>query len=53
MAATIQIDKLLQTVVNRKASDLHICVGQPPVVRVDGHLPSSKRRCRSRKTPCR
>ena len=38
MAATIQMDKLLQTVVNRKASDLHICVGQPPVVRVDGHL---------------
>ena len=27
---TILIDKLLQTVVNRKASDLHITVGQPP-----------------------
>ncbi len=36
--ATILIDKLLQTVVNRKASDLHITVGQPPVLRVDGHL---------------
>jgi twitching motility protein PilT len=36
--ATIIIDKLLQTVVNRKASDLHITVGQPPVIRVDGHL---------------
>jgi twitching motility protein PilT len=36
--ATILIDKLLQTVVNRKASDLHITVGQPPVIRVDGHL---------------
>jgi twitching motility protein PilT len=36
--ATILIDKLLQTVVNRKASDLHIAVGQPPVIRVDGHL---------------
>ena len=36
--ATILIDKLLQTVVNRKASDLHISVGQPPVLRLDGHL---------------
>jgi len=36
--ATILIDKLLQTVVNRKASDLHISVGQPPVIRVDGRL---------------
>ena len=38
MATTILIDKLLQTVVNRKASDLHITVGQPPVLRVDGRL---------------
>jgi twitching motility protein PilT len=36
--ATILIDKLLQTVVNRKVSDLHITVGQPPVVRLDGRL---------------
>lgn len=36
--ATILIDKLLHTVVNRKASDLHIAVGQPPVLRLDGHL---------------
>ncbi|MBN1395414.1 MAG: type IV pilus twitching motility protein PilT [Pirellulales bacterium] len=36
--ASILIDKLLQTVVNRNASDLHIAVGQPPVIRVDGHL---------------
>ncbi|MBL9123813.1 MAG: type IV pilus twitching motility protein PilT [Planctomycetaceae bacterium] len=35
---TILIDKLLQTVVNQKISDLHIAVGQPPVVRLDGHL---------------
>ncbi len=35
---TILIDKLLQTVVNQKVSDLHISVGQPPVVRLDGHL---------------
>jgi twitching motility protein PilT len=38
MATTILIDKLLQTVVNRKASDLHLTVGQPPVLRIDGHL---------------
>ena len=38
MATTVLIDKLLHTVVNRKASDLHITVGQPPVLRVDGHL---------------
>ncbi len=36
--ASILIDKLLQTVVNRGASDLHITVGEPPVLRVHGHL---------------
>ncbi|MCS7238908.1 MAG: type IV pilus twitching motility protein PilT [Thermoguttaceae bacterium] len=36
--ATIQIDKLLQTVVNRGASDLHISVGNPPVIRLHGRL---------------
>ncbi len=36
--ATIQIDKLLQTVVNQKASDLHITVGQPPVLRLGGRM---------------
>src|SRR5687768_18601505 len=35
---TVLIDKLLQTVVQRGASDLHISVGQPPVVRLDGHM---------------
>jgi twitching motility protein PilT len=35
---TILIDKLLQTTINRKASDLHITVGQPPVLRMDGRL---------------
>ncbi len=35
---TILIDKLLHTVVKRKASDLHIAVGQPPVLRLDGHM---------------
>jgi twitching motility protein PilT len=34
----ILIDKLLQTVINRNASDLHIAVGQPPVLRIDGRL---------------
>lgn len=36
--AQILIDKLLQTVVNQKASDLHISCGQPPVIRLDGHM---------------
>lgn len=36
--ASILIDKLLHTVVARGASDLHITVGQPPVIRVDGRL---------------
>jgi twitching motility protein PilT len=36
--AEILIDKLLQTVVNRNASDLHLAVGQPPVIRHDGRL---------------
>jgi len=36
--STIQIDKLLQTVVNNKASDLHITTGQPPVIRSGGRM---------------
>ncbi len=35
---TILIDKLLHTVVNQGASDLHIAVGQPPVVRLHGRM---------------
>lgn len=35
---TVLIDKLLQTVINLSASDLHITTGQPPVVRLDGHM---------------
>ncbi len=35
---TILIDKLLHTVVKRDASDLHLTVGQPPVLRVHGRL---------------
>ena len=36
--ATVQIDKLLETVVKEKVSDLHITVGQPPVVRAGGRM---------------
>jgi len=32
------MEKLLETVVTLKASDLHIAVGQPPVLRVNGRL---------------
>src|SRR5689334_1007675 len=35
---SVQIDKLLQTVCNQKASDLHIASGQPPVLRLHGHM---------------
>ena len=35
---TLLIDKLLQTVVAQGGSDLHISVGQPPVIRLDGHM---------------
>src|SRR3954452_22598171 len=38
MASTIQIDRLLETVVRRGASDLHIAVGKPPTIRLHGHL---------------
>ena len=36
--ASLQIDKLLETVIKEKVSDLHISCGQPPVVRVSGHM---------------
>lgn len=32
------IDDLLREVVERGASDLHICVGVPPILRIDGQL---------------
>src|SRR5271156_6458743 len=35
---TLQIDKLLETVVKEGASDLHITTGQPPCVRRHGRL---------------
>lgn len=34
----VYIDKLLQTVIQLKASDLHITVGQPPVIRHHGRM---------------
>jgi len=36
--ASVQIDKLLHTVIQLKASDLHITVGQPPVIRHQGRM---------------
>jgi len=36
--ATIHIDRLLETVVRQNASDLHLTVGRPPVIRLDGRL---------------
>jgi twitching motility protein PilT len=35
---TLQIDKLLETVVKENCSDLHISTGQPPCVRLHGRL---------------
>ena len=35
---TILIDKLLHAVVKQGASDLHITVGQPPVLRLHGRM---------------
>jgi twitching motility protein PilT len=37
-ATILQIDKLLATVIQLKASDLHITVGQPPVIRHHGRM---------------
>jgi len=36
--ATLQIDRLLETCVRRGASDLHLAVGKPPTLRLNGHL---------------
>ena len=38
MASTMQIDRLLETVVKRGASDLHLAVGRPPTLRINTHL---------------
>ena len=34
----MQIDKLLDLVVDKNASDLHLAVGTPPVVRIHGKM---------------
>src|SRR5450432_788811 len=36
--STMQIDRLLETCVKRKASDIHLAVGKPPVLRMHGHM---------------
>jgi twitching motility protein PilT len=36
--STMQIDRLLDTVVKLGASDLHMTVGRPPTLRLHGHL---------------
>jgi twitching motility protein PilT len=36
--ATIHIDRLLETCIKRNASDLHLHVGRPPVLRLRGRL---------------
>ncbi len=36
--STMQIDRLLDTVVKLGASDLHLTVGRQPTIRLHGHL---------------
>ena len=38
--ATVNIDRLLQACISMGGSDIHITVGRPPVLRVDGRLRS-------------
>ncbi len=38
MASNVSIEQLLQLVVDKNGSDLHLAVGKPPVIRVDGRL---------------
>ncbi len=38
MAAELRIETLLEDVIRKKASDLHIQVGLPPMLRIDGAL---------------
>ena len=42
MQAQLKIEILLDEVVKRKASDLHLQVGLPPMIRIDGNLTSSQ-----------
>ncbi len=36
--STLHIDRLLETTIKKGASDLHLHVGRPPVLRLHGHL---------------
>ncbi len=38
--STIHIDRLLDTVIRQDCSDLHLTVGRPPTVRLNGKLRS-------------
>jgi len=38
--ATVHIDRLLETCIRLNASDIHLHVGRPPVLRIDGRLRS-------------
>ncbi|MHC4387302.1 MAG: type IV pilus twitching motility protein PilT [Planctomycetota bacterium] len=38
--ATVNMDRLLQACVTQDASDIHLVVGRPPVLRIDGRLRS-------------
>lgn len=38
MATALRIELLLEEVINKKASDLHLQVGLPPMLRIDGSL---------------
>ncbi|MHC4238932.1 MAG: type IV pilus twitching motility protein PilT [Planctomycetota bacterium] len=38
--ATVNMDRLLQACVSQDASDIHLVVGRPPVLRIDGRLRS-------------
>ena len=38
--ATVNMDRLLQACVSQGASDIHLVVGRPPVLRIDGQLRS-------------
>jgi twitching motility protein PilT len=38
--STLHIDRLLETVIKKDASDLHLTVGRPPVIRLHGRMRS-------------
>lgn len=38
MAQTLRIEILLEEVIKKRASDLHLQVAMPPMLRIDGHL---------------